>query len=105
MTVPPVAAAAAFRAPPFRAVRRSEVHEAPVSVAAPIGYSAAIPRRLYGDGRFGRLGRLALQPCNAPRRIKHIEQPLVNGFGPGIGRPRRHALAKVSGGGLDVCLL
>jgi len=39
----------------FNPARWTEVREAPIAQAAALGRGAAIPLRLYGDSRFGRL--------------------------------------------------
>ena len=47
----PIGSAAAFNP-----LRWTEVREATIAQAAPLGRGAAIPFRLYSDSRFGRVG-------------------------------------------------
>lgn len=46
--------------------------------------------------------QVALLARDAAGRLEHFEQPVVNGFGPGISCARGDAFPEVSGGCLDV---
>ena len=94
---PPITAPTAFDP-----LWRSEVHEAPIAVSAPIPLAAPIALRLYGDGRLGRIGGLALHSGRSASGLEHVEQPFVHRFGPGVGGAGRDPLAQIRCGNLNV---